>query len=707
MNGVPKPSSTSGLHQHPGTAALHSDEPIRSREDDRLSRTELVDTVAAQLLHTDLTESLVVGLNAPWGSGKSSFLHMLQESLQSSTAQLDRTKKPTIIWFNPWLYRNVEQLVRVFFDELGSSLSIGTQWWNALKRGLARLLTIVGRILPCIGRLAGCPALVASVASKQLVRYGDQLAKERPLGKLRAKLDRQLARLAQPIVVFVDDIDRLEADVTKSLFRMVRLNANFPNVVYVLAFDRQHVERCLEGDDRTFARGYLEKIVQVAVDIPAADPTTLVEVFDTALNDCIKSIDTRPLNMERYRTVFDASFAVHFRTIRTIKRYVNGLRLTLPPVATEVDLVDFMGVEMIRVFHPEIYAKMADARELLTVDALIPELLLENNREEVRVELQQSWFDELTETLDAEKRDAVKKLLQILFPGFAGGFIRVESDGDFETYLRKHRRVCSVSVFDKFFQLAVPSGRVSQAELDGFIAALTNHDTAVRGLRDAEQAGKIRDLLRRVADVLVDISDEDAGTLAMAILADAEWDRVDYGLTTTPMVSACLRRQEDERSRRQLMRRIASDGGTLLTVVEVLDRDGSGNEVAGPGGDEMARRAAMGRLEAGAEDGSLWRDERWYYMLSTWDRWGGREQVRSAVANWTKMEDGLIQFLEGERAAQASDVIGRRISRFDAVNLGRWIDVGWVKRRLEEMVAEVGPQAEKAEELLALLNDDG
>ena len=464
-----------------------------------------------------------------------------------------------------------------------------------------------------------------------------------------------MTRVSRPIVVFVDDIDRLEANATKLLFRMVRLNANFPNVVYVLAFDRHHVERCLDSDTHTFARDYLEKIIQVAVDIPPPESTTLREIFDNVLDDGLASIQTRPRNAERYRAVLDASFDVHFRTIRAVKRYVNCLRLTLPSIAREVDLVDFVGIEMVRMFHPEIYAKMADARELLTADAIMPELLLEDNREEMRAELQQSWFDELTGTLDAAMRDALKKLLQVLFPGFAGSHVTVEGEGNVEVYRRRHGRVCAIDVFDKFFQLAVPSGRVSQAELDEFVATLTNHEAAVGRLTEAERAGNVRDLLRRIGDELPETSEERAANLALAVLADTEWDRNDYGLTTRWIVRACLRRQEAVQSRRNLIQRIARNGGTLLTVVEVLDTDDDDDEGMGPQDAAMVRGIVMRRLEDAANDGSLWADERWYYMLWTWDKWGEREQVRKAVMNRAKTDDGLIQFLEGERSAQASE----------------------------------------------------
>ena len=593
----------------------------------------------------------------------------------------------------------------MFFDELARGLSIGSRLWNAIKYGFARLLTTVGHILPGVSTLAACPALATSVASKELVRYGDQLARQQSLGERKTKLRRQLLRLSRPIVVFVDDIDRLEADVTKSLFRMIRVNANFPNIVYVLAFDRQHVERCLESDPGTSARGYLEKIIQVTLDIPTAEPTQLYQIFDSAFNDFLDSIETRPLDPERYRTVIDASFAVHFRTIRTVKRYLNCLRLTLPPIALEVDLVDFMGIELIRMFHPEIYSKVADARELLAVDALVPELLLEDDRDEARAELQREWFDVLATTLDTEHRNTLKKLLQILFPGFAGGIVRGEGEGNLESHWRKHGRVCSVDVFDKFFRLAVPSGRVSQTELDAFIAALRNYDTAVRSLKVAEQAGKIRDLLRRIGDVLVDIPEAKAATLAMAVLADTEWDRVDFGLTANWMIMACLGRQEGVRSRRNLMRKIAAEGETLLTVVEVVDRDQGGDEATGRVDDEMVKRVTIRRLKAAADDGSLWADARWYYMLSTWDKWGEPGEVRKAVVNWATTDEGLIQILEGERSTQASGVIGSRIQRLDTARLERWIDVEWAKQQLEGIVIKDGPNAGKARELIALFRD--
>ena len=57
-------------------------------------------------------------------------------------------------------------------------------------------------------------------------------------------------------VVILDDLDRLTAGEARDVFRLVQLTASFPNIVYVLAFDRHQIEgasstgRCDRGQCR-------------------------------------------------------------------------------------------------------------------------------------------------------------------------------------------------------------------------------------------------------------------------------------------------------------------------------------------------------------------------------------------------------------------------------------------------------------------------
>ena len=72
------------------------------------------------------------------------------------------------------------------------------------------------------------------------------------------------------MIIFVDDIDRLDIDSMLSMFRLIRLNADFINTIYILSFDRQVAIELLESEQKKFGRKYLEKIIQVPFDFAHA-----------------------------------------------------------------------------------------------------------------------------------------------------------------------------------------------------------------------------------------------------------------------------------------------------------------------------------------------------------------------------------------------------------------------------------------------------
>ena len=123
----------------------------------------------------------------------------------------------------------------MFFHEVARA--IGTASRGELGKKIGALL----QVQP--GSLA---AVFSSAAGGVLKDAGAVLHAEKGLPELKQELDKLLPDLVRRVVVFVDDIDRLERDVLRLLFRMIRLNADFPNVTYVLAFDRLVVERNLD-----------------------------------------------------------------------------------------------------------------------------------------------------------------------------------------------------------------------------------------------------------------------------------------------------------------------------------------------------------------------------------------------------------------------------------------------------------------------------
>ena len=106
-----------------------------------------------------------------------------------------------------------------------------------------------------------------------------------PLDERKKVLSQSLQALKRPILVIVDDIDRLVDDEIRLLFRLVKSNADFPNVIYLLLFHRDHVERALLG-----GRSYMEKIIQVGFEIPKVESKKLKELLEIELHSILLSL---------------------------------------------------------------------------------------------------------------------------------------------------------------------------------------------------------------------------------------------------------------------------------------------------------------------------------------------------------------------------------------------------------------------------------
>jgi len=256
------------------TTDLLHDTAIKSRAQDALYRAGYAEGIARSLASFSRGIGVVVGLYGEWGSGKSSVKNMILESLTEAGGPFK------VLEFNPWQYESSEQLAREFFAELAivttSHLHDGdAREKRTLMLKYASRLANVGAIslsasVPLIG-----PFALAS--SKGLEKISDVLtegssgiiesATRKSLSELKNEISGDLNSLDKPVLVVVDDIDRLDAAETRLMFKLVKANADFPNVHYMLLFQRDRVERAL-SDDTEIGAAFLEKIISVGFDLP-------------------------------------------------------------------------------------------------------------------------------------------------------------------------------------------------------------------------------------------------------------------------------------------------------------------------------------------------------------------------------------------------------------------------------------------------------
>jgi predicted KAP-like P-loop ATPase len=198
---------------------IAGDNPITFPEEDTIGRNSFAQSFAKQILSLDVSNGSVIGVLGAWGSGKTSFINLARNELNHYNI--------TILDFNPWMFSGTEQLMQSFFSELSAQLrfrpdfseigeAIGT--YGDLFAGMG-WLPIVG---PWIKRGHKATEVISKVLQGHKEGVGTQ----------RKKIENALNESGKKIVVVIDDIDRLSTSEIRDIFKLVRLTANFPNIVY-------------------------------------------------------------------------------------------------------------------------------------------------------------------------------------------------------------------------------------------------------------------------------------------------------------------------------------------------------------------------------------------------------------------------------------------------------------------------------------------
>jgi len=292
-----------------GHPERRGDEPIASFADDRLDRADFARALAEDVRRAPRQSGFVMALNGAWGEGKTSVLNLVAADLRAEN-------EAEIVHFNPWLFSGTEQLVEHFFEELTGQLrETNSRRLEEVSAALETYGRIVKplRVLPIVGgMLAGSGDLAAEASAA--------IAGERGTVRARAgRLRGELADLDRPIVVMVDDLDRLRPAEIIEVMRLVRLVGDFPNLVYLLAFDRPRVEDALGEGDSERGRAYLEKIVQIAHDLPPLRDEALTALLSEDASAAVGDVDRYHFDVEHFQDVFWAGTLRLFKTVRDVR----------------------------------------------------------------------------------------------------------------------------------------------------------------------------------------------------------------------------------------------------------------------------------------------------------------------------------------------------------------------------------------------------
>lgn len=430
--------------------AMPSDDPIQDWNEDMIGRTAVVELLAE---HVCLLGTPVIALHGALGDGKSSVLNLLRKALEGRTI---------VVSFNAWLPGGETSFAIDLFRDIATECRKWIYVPQLRKRALLYAKTISGSV----PYLAGLKEILPAESQRDEIQ----------------ELRRALIRIPRPIVVLLDEMDRMQKDELLVVLKILRGIAAIPNISFICAFSEADLRNRLH-EDETLSFDYLEKFFPVTVNLGAPEPELLGRLFQSKLVIGLKEKGyLREQSAEAdFRKLLDHAWVPALSRVCTNFRkaglLLNDILSAARPISGDVNPFDLTAIETLRRFYPTVYRMLRKNSVFVTYSSSSwksPYLFAEEEKKRDSKE----FFKELElEISKYEEPSAARVLLSLLFPEFdssnkisAGTFSLPRTTNP--TTAEEEKRICDPDYFQVYFRGAVPEEMYSNAELEQLVYEL-------------------------------------------------------------------------------------------------------------------------------------------------------------------------------------------------------------------------------------------
>lgn len=396
---------------------------------DLLNRESIINHLVNIVLSTKPQGKFVISLEGKWGSGKTTILKNVKKIIEKADTSI-----VVIDDFDPWTYGTEESIVENFFSCIvkRNDLKMNT---SEIKRSISILSN----------------AIIDSPEKSNLL--SSFLWGNRDANDSKKQINEYLKLCGKRVVMYIDNLDRVEDDKIIFLFKLIGNVLDFDRVTYIISFDNEKVKRIFDTN-LNIDYDYVKKIVQMQIIVPEVDGTAMENIVVKCTSNLIALYDKSDKEAKEYNE-FISYIAKHIRDIRDFKRFINSVAMKALTDRSNLSKRDKIIIEYIRMNNYELYKSICNNRQyfisedtMYDTDLWAASFSIEKFNQEGK-----TFFNSLF-SVNSE----YKELLGVLFP-YVGKFNKNQdlksqySFGGREEYqnIARRRGIASAKYFDLYF----------------------------------------------------------------------------------------------------------------------------------------------------------------------------------------------------------------------------------------------------------------
>lgn len=560
----------------------------------------------------------------------------------------------------------------------------------------------------------------AGVLAKLLNKFSktaNEFSKE-SLASLNNRLREKLKLLNRPILIFVDDLDRLEPCEVVEVLRLVKAVADFPNVAYILAYDPEviaiSIQRALRMPN---GKSYLEKVVQASFKVP--NPMNfdlrnwLMEEVSMLLGDVPLASSAR----DRLNHASHFWCSEYLKTPRDVVRVINSMKLNFSPVQKQVDPGDMVFLQIIRTKNRKLFD---------WVERYVSDLSAIGDWGHISEGAHERAGKQLLEVIGLEGKEEQRFIYELseYLPGLntqslvsKGDTFKVFSlrGADELQALAKERRLASPRHFRFYFSFSSPSGSLSDDEVEQFLSAcehmadkaLTRFRQLIRTPRP--QGGRLAQvLLDRIVPMKDDVSPLQVSGLFHVLgeaidelvpVAKTDFGRASFLQGERSEIFGLIDRVEDSDMRIALLQDLFSEAKSLAWLTGIIRSSTFAHRIYGHEGEpkerwllserefDMCAKVFLQRIRR-AQPKKLLEVPDFLSLMYAWLQLGDAEGPRKWIRTQTQSDDEFISVLNVMSSWSHSSTDGVQYNLRPETLENFFESIIDVKKRLKRIVVE-------------------